>query len=105
MTVQRVRVVTVPHGDYTRWGFTVAPHNIEAGEDIRYLPRHLAGDIDFPSEDYWLFDDDILVLSVFSEDGRTGGFAREADPELTALCRTVRDRVWARAIPFAEYVR
>jgi hypothetical protein len=105
VAVQRARIVTVPHRDYTRWGFAVAPHSIDAGEDIRYLPRHLAEDIDFPQEDYWLFDDDTLVLSVFSEDGRTGGFAREPDLDLTEHCRTVRDQVWSRAIPFAEYAR
>ncbi len=101
--VQRARIVTVPHGDYTRFGFAVAPHNIAAGEDIRYLPRQLAVDIDFPGEDFWLFDEDALVLSVFSADGRTGGFAREADPDLAAQCRAARDQVWSRAIPFAEY--
>jgi hypothetical protein len=25
-SIQRARVVTVPHVDYTRWGLTVAPH-------------------------------------------------------------------------------
>jgi hypothetical protein len=104
VVVQRARIVTVPHSAYTRWGFAVAPHSIEAGEDIRYLSRHLTEGIDFPPEDYWLFDDDRLVLSVFSEDGRTGWFARETDPGLTAHCRLVRDQVWSRAIPFAEYV-
>jgi hypothetical protein len=103
VTVQRVRVVTVPHGNYTRFGLAVAPHSIAAGEDIRYLPRHLATDIHFPPEDYWLFDEDTLVLSVFSPDGRTGGFARQSDPELIAHCRAVRDQVWSRAVPFARY--
>ncbi len=104
VVVQRARIVSVPHGDYTRWGFAVAPHSIAAGEDIRYLPRRLARGIDFPAEDYWLFDDDTLVWSVFSDGGRTGGFAREFDADPIAGCRTVRDEIWARAVPFAEYV-
>jgi hypothetical protein len=103
VTVQRARIVTVPHSAYTRWGLVVAPHSMDAGEDIRYLPRHLAEDIDLPQEDYWLFDDNTLVLSVFSEDGRSGWFAREPDAGLTAHCRLVRDQVWSRAIPFAAY--
>jgi hypothetical protein len=65
----------------------------------------VAQDIEFPREDFWLLDDDTLVLSVFSKDGRTGGFAQDLDPDLTARCRTVRDQVWARAIPFGEYPR
>jgi hypothetical protein len=102
--IERARVVTEPVSDYTRWVLTVDPQNIEAGEEIRYLPRHMAVGIDFPPEDYWLFDGDGLVLSLFKPDGRSGGFAVEDDPALIARCRAVRDAVWSRAIPYAEYV-
>jgi hypothetical protein len=102
--VQRVRVVTFPHSDYIRWGLALASQHVEAGEDVRYLRRDITGGIEFPQEDCWLFDDDTLVLSIFSEDGRTGGFAREPDPDLTTRYRVVRDQVWPRAVPQAEYV-
>lgn len=102
--VQRVRLVSVPHSDYIRWGLDVSPLNIEAGEDIRYLPRNLVEGIELPEQDYWLLDDDVLVLSVFSADGRTGGFARPSSPELFRQCVAVRDQVWERAIPYAQYV-
>jgi hypothetical protein len=102
--VQRVRVVSLPHTAYTRWGLSMSRLNVEAGEDMRYLPRHLATDIDFPPEDYWLLDDDKLVLSVFSEDGRTGGFALEADSEVLRQSTAARDQAWNRAIPYARYV-
>lgn len=101
--MQRVRLASVPHTDYICWGLHVSPLNIEAGEDIRYLPRHLADGIKLPEEDFWLLDDDTLILSVFSADGRTGGFARERDPELLGQCLAVRDQVWDRAIPYARY--
>jgi len=39
--VQRVRIASVPHTDYFRWEIALTPHNIEAGEDVRCLPRHL----------------------------------------------------------------
>lgn len=100
---QRVRLASVPHSDYIRWGLDVSPLNIEAGEDIRYLPRHQAHDIELPDEDFWLLDDDTLILSVFSADGRTGGFARPSSPELLRQCIAVRDQVWERAIPYAQY--
>jgi hypothetical protein len=102
--VQRVRLASIPHSDYISWGLDVSPLNIKAGEDIRYLPRHLTEDIALPDEDFWLFDDDTLILSVFSADGRTGGFARETAPELLKQCVAVRDQVWERAIPYAQYV-
>jgi hypothetical protein len=100
---QRVRLASEPHTDYIRWGLDVSPLNIKAGEDIRYLPRHLASDIELPEEDFWLLDDDLLILSVFSADGRTGGFALPSSPELLRQCIAVRDQVWRRAIPYAEY--
>ena len=104
IAVQRVRLTSVPHSDYIRWGLDVSLFNIEAGEDIRYLPRHLTKDIELPAEDYWLLDDGQLILSVFSPDGRTGGFAREPNPELLRQCLVARDQVWDRAIPHAKYV-
>jgi len=102
--VQRARVVTVPHSDYTRWGLAVAQMLEEAGEQIRYLRRDQAGGIPFPKEDFWVFDEDRLILSVFSADGRQGGFASSEDPDLLDQCREVRDLVWARATPYAKYV-
>ncbi len=102
--VQRVRIVTIPHADYTRFGLVIGRLNAEAGEDLRYLPRRMTEDIDLPAEDYWLFDDDKLVLSVFSEDGRTGGFARETSEQWLRQCVDVRDRVWPLAVPLAQYV-
>jgi hypothetical protein len=102
--VQRARVVSVPHTDYTRWGLDVSRLNIKAGEDIRYLRRDLATGIEFPEDDFWLLDDDRLILSVFSPDGRTGGFARPSAPEMLRQCIAVRDQVWERAIPYAQYV-
>jgi len=104
VAVQRVRLASSPHTDYIRWGLDVSPLNIEAGEDIRYLPRHVADDIKLPEDDYWLLDDDTLILSVFSADGRTGGFARESSPELLTQCLVVRDQAWDRAIRYVQYV-
>ncbi len=76
---------------------------MEAGEDVRFLPRELTRDVALPAEDFWLFDDDKLVLSIFSADGRTGMFARETDPGIVAQYRTARDQVWPRALPYSEY--
>src|SRR5262249_17975634 len=102
--IRRTRVVTVPHGDYTRWGLTVAPHNIAAGEAIRWLPRHLIDADALSRDDYWLFDDDLVVFTVFEPNGRFAGGAATSDPRIVSYFRDVRDRVWTVAIPHSEYV-
>ncbi|MEV0618524.1 DUF6879 family protein [Nonomuraea sp. NPDC050404] len=102
--IQRVRVVTVPHSLYTRWLLNIAGDNVKAGEDIRYLPRHLAESIDLPEEDCWLFDEEHLVLSTFPGDGRVGVFVVADNARLIDRYAGVRDLVWQRAIPHAEYI-
>jgi hypothetical protein len=103
-SITRVRVVSVPHVDYTRWGLVVAEHNIAAGEDIRWLPRHLVEQSELPRDDYWLFDDERVVFTVFEPTGRFAGGAATADPRIVSYCREVRDRVWGAAVPHDQYV-
>lgn len=102
--ISRARIVTVPHGDYTRWGLAVSAMNIDAGEDIRWLPRHRTGDIGFPPHDFWLFDDERVVWTLFDADGRYVGSSEEWDAELIAQCRRARERVWDIAVPHRDYV-
>lgn len=102
--ITRVRVVSVPHVPYTRWGLTVAPLNIAAGEDIRWLPRHLAADIELTADDYWLLDDDLVVFTIFEPSGRFGGGAATRDQRIVNYCRTVQRAAWKRAIPYDRYV-
>jgi hypothetical protein len=102
-SITRVRIVSVPHGEYTRWGLTVAALNVQAGEDIRWLPRHLAHDMDLTTDDYWLFDDNRVVFTIFGPNGQFGGGAQTIDPLIVGHCRRARDQVWAKAVPTHEY--
>lgn len=63
----RVRVVSVPLSDYSRFGLWAARRTNEVGEDIRYLPRDVATRLDLPDHDYWLFDSRLLVRMHFGE--------------------------------------
>ncbi|BAD58742.1 DUF6879 family protein [Nocardia farcinica] len=100
--VSRVRVVTVPHTDYHRWLLSITGSNVDAGEDIRYLPRHLAGDI--PPDDWWLFDDTRVGFNLVTPDGRPAGLAITSDPHIAAYCRGIRDRLWSSATPYRDYL-
>ncbi|MGV9677761.1 DUF6879 family protein [Nocardia sp. NPDC003482] len=102
--VHRVRLVSIPHVNYTRFGLTIAPLNIEAGEEIKWLPRPLVDPAALARDDYWLFDDRLVVFVSFKDDGDFGGFAVTEDPVIAAHLVAVRDEVWAKAIPHADYV-
>ncbi|WP_280264279.1 DUF6879 family protein [Nocardia wallacei] len=104
VSVSRVRVVSVPHSDYQRWSLTVAALNIEAGEKIRYLPRYLAGEV--PPDDWWLIDSETVVFNLADRDGRAvGGSAVTTDPRIVSYCHDVRDRLWALATPYSDYIQ
>lgn len=102
-TMRRVRVISEPHTDYTRFALAVARLNVAAGEDVRYLPRHAIAPRLLSGDDWWTFDDDLVAFSVFAPTGAGAGFATTTDPVITAHIRTVRDRVWPLAIPYADY--
>ena len=78
--IQRVRVVTEPHSDYTRFGLDLARLNVAAGEDIRYLPRPMARELGLPEHDYWLFDSRQLVILRFDGSDRLLGAEPVAEP-------------------------
>lgn len=103
--IERVRVVSVPHSDYTRFGLDLAAHNTEAGEDIRYLDRDRANQLELPDEDYWLFDCRTAAILRFAEDGRLDSLLVTDEPEDVRL-RLARQRAaWPHATPWQEYVK
>jgi hypothetical protein len=105
-TVRRVRVVTEPHSPYIQWEHALTDGNEQAGEDIRWLPRHLLpGGLRLPMDgnDWWLFDDRLLAVGHFDDEGRVLGSELIEDVSAVEECIRVRDLLWASAIPHAEY--
>jgi hypothetical protein len=105
-TVRRVRVVTEPHSQYIGWEHSLTHRNIEAGEDIRWLPRHLVPEgVTYPvaGNDWWLFDDRLLAVGHFDSEGRVLGSEVIEDRDTVAECIRVRDLLWAASTPHYEY--
>lgn len=101
---RRVHIVRSPLNDYLRyeceWGYA---YNAEAGEDIRILDlAEVAAPETLLLEDFWLIDDDRVVLMHYDEHGEflKGEVLPETEVE---LYRTVRDATWDKAVPFADY--
>ncbi|MER6912203.1 DUF6879 family protein [Streptomyces sp. NPDC000594] len=104
--VRRVRVITEPHTQYVRWEHSLTNLNLEAGEDIRWLPRHLLPEgVVFPvaGRDWWLYDDRLLAVGHFDPEGRVLGSEIVTEAATVAECVRLRDLLWAVAIPHAEY--
>ncbi|MFB8277835.1 DUF6879 family protein [Nocardia colli] len=104
VAVQRVRVITEPHGEYTRFSVGTTHYNQAAGEDIRWLPRHNAP-TDLPEDDWWLFDDKLVAYTVFDDGIALPGWAAIIDPAITGHYARRRDELWAKAVPHDEYAK
>ncbi|MFB8005042.1 DUF6879 family protein [Nocardia sp. NPDC056000] len=105
VAVQRVRVVTEPHGDYTRFALDYTSRfNQPSGEDIRWLPRQSVDAAELTPDDWWLFDNDIALFTMFTSTGDFAGGGHTTDADIVARCVRVRDRLWERAIPHDRYV-
>lgn len=92
----RVRVVSLPLTDYSRFGLFCSQHTNAAGEDIRYLPRDQAEGL--PGHDYWLFDSWKLVRMHFDDEENFLGGEMIENPSTIVRHNYWRDMAWHRAI-------
>lgn len=101
--VERVRVVDQPPSDYLRWEIYLNKWNAEAGEDIRYLPRHAADSTHLPAYDFWIFDDATVAFMVFAPSGEFTGPALVTDQAVTRQHLAYQHSAWQAAIPYDRY--
>jgi Family of unknown function (DUF6879) len=78
----RVRVVTEPLTEDARYLLHIARLNVAAGDEIRYLPRQRARELELglPDEDYWIFDATMAAIIYFDEEDRPVGQELIDDP-------------------------
>jgi hypothetical protein len=69
VVMRRARIVSEPVTDYIRWEHAVTPLNLDAGEQVRWLPRRHASDIPLPGNDFWLIDGRLAMFHFFTGDG------------------------------------
>jgi len=101
--VRRARVISEPVTDYIRFEYATAASNILAGEQIRWLPRHLATGLLLPANDYWVFDSRRAQFNYFSGPGEFLDTRLSDDPPVADQCAAAFDAVWQRAVPHADY--
>ena len=102
-SVRRVRIVSEPLSDYQRWSYSIAYPMVEAGEDIRWVPRQLVSSVALPGNDYYLFDDQLVVFLIYAGSGLAVDKVTSTDPGDIRLCRSAFETVWKLSIPHSDY--
>ncbi|MEU0550448.1 DUF6879 family protein [Micromonospora sp. NPDC005979] len=102
-SVRRARIVSEPLSDYQRWSYSIAEPMVDAGEDIRWVPRRLVSSLGLPGNDYYLFDDRLAVFLIYAGNGLAVDRVASTDPADLQLCRSAFEAVWQLAIPHRDY--
>jgi hypothetical protein len=102
--IRRVRIVSEPLSDYMRWEHACTDTNVEAGEDIRWLPRTSAADLMLPGADCWVFDHRVVRWNFQRGDGTNPRhYTFSSDPRTIRDITAAFEIAWHRATPHAEY--
>lgn len=102
-SVRRARIVSEPLSDYQRWSYSIALPMVEAGEDIRWVPRRLVSSVALPGNDFYLFDDHLIVFLIYAGSGLATDKIMSIDPADIRLCRSAFQAVWKLSIAHSDY--
>ena len=94
-----------PASEYIRFEYDITFRNVAAGEDVRWLPRRRASGLLLPGNDFWVFDDRIVLWTHFTGEGEVSpdGWETTEAPAIAKTCATAFEAVWDRAVSHAEY--
>lgn len=102
-TARRVKIVSEPLSEYQRWVYGVFTPIVEAGEDVRWLPRREVSAVAIPGNDYYVFDDERVVFLHYAGSGLSTGYTTTTDTAVVDMCRAAFEEVWEPSIPHRDY--
>jgi hypothetical protein len=100
---RRAQVVSEPLSRYQRWAYDVTTTMVASGEDIRWVPRRLVSAIALPGNDFWMYDERLVIFLHFAGDGLVVDREVSTDPAVIGLCKSAFEAVWKLSIPHRDY--
>ncbi|MCX4660992.1 hypothetical protein OG711_17625 [Streptomyces uncialis] len=102
-TMTRAKIVHRPLTNYTKYLLEWAiPGNVAAGEDYRILDLTDEPNPGLPEQDFWMFDERIVVHLNYRDDGTQINRELIQDPDIGQYLAW-RDLAVERAVPFSAY--
>lgn len=100
--LRRVRVVSEPLSEYQRTLFDISHFGVDAGEELRWLPRRLVSGLPLPGNDTFVMDD-LVMFNVHGGNDEQVEIQLDRDPDLVEFCRNAFESAWDLATPHHEY--
>lgn len=102
--IRRLRLVSEPVTEYVRYEHALTFANIDAGEQVRWLPRSSAAYLLVPALDGWIFDSELLLTHHWSGRGDLQARVVTQDPGVVKLYSEAFEALWPLGIPHRDYV-
>jgi hypothetical protein len=100
---RRIKTLSEPASRYMHRAYEFASYLVEAGEDIRWLPRRLASALLLPGNDMFVLDGKAVMFNLHDGDTNPAGQQWADDPDLVRQCQASFEAAWAVAIPHRDY--
>lgn len=101
--LRRVKVISEPPSEYMRQALDVAGELVEAGEDIRWLPRRLTSTLFLPGNDFFVLDARTVIFNVLDGDDGRAEQQLYDEPGLVADCLEAFESAWRVAVPHRDF--
>ena len=93
-----------PLSEYQQWVLSSAALFVDAGEDIRYVPRPRLTTTPLPgSGDFYVFDDNLVMFLHYAGNGTNTAFQITDEPHAARACQDAFESAWQIATPLREY--
>lgn len=102
-SVRRARIVSEPLSDYQRWSHSIAQPMVDAGEDIRWVPRRLISSVLIPGNDFYVLDDELVVFLHYAGSGLNVALTTSTDPADVKRCADAFEQVWKLSVRHGDY--
>ncbi|MFI9558502.1 DUF6879 family protein [Nonomuraea endophytica] len=100
--IRRVRVVSEPLSEYQRMAVDISGSAVEAGEELRWLPRRLVSALPLPGNDCFILDD-LVVFNVLGGNDERTQIQLFRDLDVVRFCKDAFTAAWDLAIRHPEY--
>ncbi|MFI5621848.1 DUF6879 family protein [Nocardioides sp. NPDC051685] len=100
--LRRVRIVSEPLSEYQRTLLEVSDLGVDAGEELRWLPRRLVSNLPLPGNDCFVFDD-FVIFNVLDGNDERVEIQLHREPETVKFCRDAFEAAWDLATPHGEF--
>ncbi|MCP2342961.1 DUF6879 family protein [Actinomadura rupiterrae] len=101
--LRRIKTVSEPASEYMRGAYAFTSRLVEAGEDVRWLPRRLASALFLPGNDMFVIDGAMVMFNLHDGDTNPAGQQLDDDPVLVARCREAFEAAWVLAVPHRDF--